>query len=77
MESVKLSSKYQITLPRKVREDIRARKGDRIIFVKDRGQWVIMKVPDSPVEALKYLGRKARLGGTAGEVHREMEEWEG
>jgi len=30
-----------------------------------------MKVPDSPVEALKYLGRKARLGGTAGEVHRE------
>jgi AbrB family looped-hinge helix DNA binding protein len=72
----RLSSKFQITLPKKVREDIEAKEGDRILFVKEKGKWVLLRVPSDPVEALRYLGRSAKLKGTAAEVHKEMEAWE-
>ncbi len=76
MELVKLSSKFQITLPKKVREDIKARAGDKILFVKKGEHWILMKLPADPVEALKYLGSKAGLKGDATQIHGEMEEWE-
>jgi AbrB family looped-hinge helix DNA binding protein len=76
MRISKLSSKFQITLPKKVREDIGAKEGDRILFVKEKGKWVLLRVPSDPVEALRYLGRSAKLRGTATKVHEEMEAWE-
>jgi len=76
MKAAKLSSKFQITLPKEVREDMRVSEGDRIIFIKRDGKWIVTSVPSDPVEALKYLGRKAGLKGSAKEVHKEMEEWE-
>jgi|Deesub1362A_J573_1020465.scaffolds.fasta_scaffold00127_20 AbrB family looped-hinge helix DNA binding protein len=76
MEAAKLSSKFQLTLPKKVREDLEVKEGDRIVFIKEEKSWVIIKLPSDPVEALKYLGRKANLKGTAKEVHEEMEAWE-
>ncbi|NOZ59428.1 MAG: AbrB/MazE/SpoVT family DNA-binding domain-containing protein [Euryarchaeota archaeon] len=76
MEVTKLSSKFQITLPKRVREDLNAKAGDRIIFIKEGERWVLMKLPADPVEALKYLGKRAKLGGDAVQVHEEMEGWE-
>lgn len=76
MKAAKLSSKFQITLPKQVREDMKVSEGDRIIFIKKDRKWIVASVPSDPVEALKYLGKKAGLKGTAKEVHREMEEWE-
>lgn len=76
MEITKLSSKFQITLPKRVREDLEAREGDRIVFVKDKDKWALVKLPSDTVDALRYLGKKAKLRGTAKEVHREMEAWE-
>nr|MDO8098758.1 AbrB/MazE/SpoVT family DNA-binding domain-containing protein [Candidatus Njordarchaeota archaeon] len=76
MEATKLSSKFQLTLPRTVRVDLQAKEGDRILFVKKGDSWVVLRLPNDPVEALKYLGRKAKLKGTAKEVHGEMETWE-
>jgi len=77
MEVAKLSSKFQLTLPKKVREDLKAEAGDRILLVKEKGGWVLVRLPRNPVEALRYLGRKAGLKGDSAEVHKEMEEWEG
>lgn len=77
MEVTRLSSKFQITLPKRVREDLEAREGDRIVFIKDIDKWVLVRLPSNPVKALKHLGQKANLMGTAREVHREMEGWEG
>ncbi|MHA1362867.1 MAG: AbrB/MazE/SpoVT family DNA-binding domain-containing protein [Candidatus Freyarchaeota archaeon] len=76
MEIAKLSSKFQVTLPKKVREDLKAKKGDRILFVKRGESWEVFRLPSDPVEALKCLGKKAKLKGTAKEVHEEMEAWE-
>jgi len=77
MEMTKLSSKFQITLPKRVREDLQAKEGDRIVFIKDKDKWVLIKLPRDTVDALRYLGRHAKLKGTARDVHREMEAWEG
>jgi len=76
IESSTLSGKYQITLPKRVREDIGARSGDKIIFVKVNGSWSILKLPGDPVAALKYLGKRAGLSGTPQDVHKDMEDWE-
>ena len=78
MESGKLSSKFQLTLPKTVREDLGAQYGDRILFDRDeKGRWAILRVPSDPAEALRYLGERAGLTGTPEEVRREMETWEG
>ncbi|MDI6860365.1 MAG: AbrB/MazE/SpoVT family DNA-binding domain-containing protein [Methanocellales archaeon] len=71
-----LSAKHQVTLPKHVREDIKAKAGDKIAFVKTDDKWVILKIPSNPVEALRHLGRKAGLKGTPKEIHEEMESWE-
>jgi len=75
IETTKLSSKYQITIPKRIRKDLKAEVGDRIIFVKIGEKWTVTKVPRDPAEALMHLGRKTRLTGTAREVHKEMESW--
>ncbi len=78
MESSKLSSKFQLTLPKPVRDDLGVQEGDRILFERDeKGKWTILRTPSDPVEALQYLGKRAGLTGTPEEVHREMETWEG
>ncbi|KXA94727.1 hypothetical protein AKJ65_03590 [candidate division MSBL1 archaeon SCGC-AAA259E19] len=77
MDSSKLSSKFQLTLPKRVREDLEVEEGDRILFVKgEGGQWTILRVPSDPLDALRYLGERAGLTGTPSEVRREMESWE-
>lgn len=40
---VKVTKKYQVTIPREVREDLHIHQGDNIIFVKNRdGNWIMM-----------------------------------
>ena len=75
-EASVLSVKNQLTLPKKVREDIGAKRGDRIIFVKnEEGSWIILRLPNDPIKALRFLGKN--LSGTHREIHREFEEaWE-
>ena len=76
MEIVRVTSKFQITLPKKVREDLKTKKGDRVVFIKEGEKWVLLNLPRDDVEALRYLGMKAKLKGTAEKVHEEMEDWE-
>jgi AbrB family looped-hinge helix DNA binding protein len=71
-----LSSKNQITLPKEVRRDLGAKSGDLIVFVKaGNGSWSLVRLPKSPLEALKSLG--SGLKGKPSEVHEEFESsWE-
>lgn len=61
MESAKLSSKSQITVPRKVRQDLRIAKGDRIGFEATQdGRFIISKaVPKHRSDG----AARRRLGG--------------
>ncbi|HHV75510.1 MAG TPA: AbrB/MazE/SpoVT family DNA-binding domain-containing protein [Thermoanaerobacterium sp.] len=42
---VSVTTKYQVTIPKEVREDLKIHSGDRVVFVKDKeGNWVVMPV---------------------------------
>ncbi|MGB9937863.1 MAG: AbrB/MazE/SpoVT family DNA-binding domain-containing protein [Methanobacterium sp.] len=44
---VKVTKKYQVTIPREVREDLNIHQGDSVIFVKNReGNWIMMSVDE-------------------------------
>ncbi|HMK54006.1 MAG TPA: AbrB/MazE/SpoVT family DNA-binding domain-containing protein [Methanobacteriaceae archaeon] len=44
---VSVTSKFQVTIPREVREDLNIQAGDRVVFVKDpSGLWVLKPLQD-------------------------------
>lgn len=56
---VSVTKKYQVTIPKEVREDLKIHQGDKVVFVKNReGNWVIMTVEelrDRMMEASKDI----------------------
>lgn len=56
---VSVTKKYQVTIPKEVREDLNIHQGDKVVFVKNReGNWVIMTVEelrDRMMEASKDI----------------------
>jgi len=55
METVTLSSKYQLVLPRGARERLRLRPGMRLTVIDKGG--VIFLVPERPLRAFRGLAR--------------------
>ena len=56
MEIAKVTSKGQITIPIAIRKSLGVREGDKVLFVEQNGQIVLM---NSSMDAL----RQARRGG--------------
>ena len=52
---VSVTKKYQVTIPKEVREDLNIQQGDKVVFVKDKEEkWILMTVQeltDKMVEA--------------------------
>ncbi|MHB0964121.1 MAG: AbrB/MazE/SpoVT family DNA-binding domain-containing protein [Gemmatimonadaceae bacterium] len=55
MESSRLTTKYQATIPKKVREQLALAAGDRIAFRVVRGRVVIEKMPPHDPSYLEAL----------------------
>lgn len=51
MAIVKVSSKYQVVIPREIRERIHVRPGQRLVVLEKGG--VITLVPDEPLSKLR------------------------
>lgn len=64
METVVLSSKYQLVLPRRAREHLKIQPGAKFTVVSKGG--VIFLVPDRPVRRYRGLAK-----GTRGKALRE------
>jgi AbrB family looped-hinge helix DNA binding protein len=43
---VTVSSKYQITIPGKVREKLHIKAGDKVVFVEEDDKYVLVKLDD-------------------------------
>ena len=72
-ETTLITGKYQITLPKRVRQALGADVGDRLTFVKgDDGLWRILVVPKDPVKALRLAG-KALAPADLARLHQEYE----
>ena len=61
MDTVTLSSKYQLVLPRGARERLQLRPGMRLTVIDKRG--VIFLVPERPVRAFRGIARGVSLRG--------------
>jgi bifunctional DNA-binding transcriptional regulator/antitoxin component of YhaV-PrlF toxin-antitoxin module len=78
MSSVtKITAKYQVTLPRAVRQAMKARVGDLLVFVQQAdGTFRVQAVPPRLTHALQLAGKQLSRGDFR-RVHREFEEhWE-
>jgi len=62
MASVKVSSKYQISLPSDARKRLGIKAGDRLSVQLAGGSLILRIRPDKPSERLRGLGRAAWKG---------------
>jgi bifunctional DNA-binding transcriptional regulator/antitoxin component of YhaV-PrlF toxin-antitoxin module len=70
----KITGKYQVTLPRDVREALKARVGDLLVFVaQSDGSYRVQAVPPRLTQALRLAGRRLSREDFR-RVHREFEE---
>lgn len=66
MEVAKLSQKYQIVVPKKVRQEMGLRVGESVgVYSLDKQRAILIKKPKSHVDALAGLGKEVwdALGG--------------
>ena len=52
---VTISSKYQITLPSKVREKMKLKAGDKVVFVEEDEKYVLKKLDDLADEMTEIM----------------------
>lgn len=64
---VNVTKKYQVTIPREVREDLNIQQGDKVVFVKNKeGNWIMMTVNDLNS---KMISTSADIDQTIKESH--------
>lgn len=73
----KITAKYQVTLPRAVRQALKAKVGDLLVFMEQPdGSFRVQAVPSRLTHALRLAGRQLSPEDFR-RVHREFEEgWE-
>ena len=71
--TTRITGKYQVTLPKRVREELRAGVGDRLAFVRgEDGFWRILVIPKDPLAALRLAGRALATADVT-KLHRQYE----
>lgn len=73
----KITAKYQVTLPREVRQALKAKIGDLLVFVRQAdGAFRVRSVPPRLIQALRLAGKELSPDDFR-RVHKEFEEgWE-
>ena len=70
----KITAKYQFTLLREVRRGLKARIGDRLVFVQQPdGSYRVQAVPSGLTDTLRFAGNSLSPQDFR-RVHREFEE---
>ena len=77
MQMAKVSSKYQIVIPKSVREALELRPGDRLLIVTEGDKAVMRLRPRSYSEHMRGLHKEVWQGIDATEyVREERKSWE-
>ena len=77
METIKVSTKYQIVIPREARRKLDIHEGDRLLVEVKDGVMMIMKRPESYTEFTRGLGSTVWEGVDIDKYIRgERESWE-
>ena len=78
METAKLSQKYQIVVPKEVRERLHLQAGSRVeMYSIDEERAMLMKRPATSLQAMKGLGKDVwkRIGGASRYIKQERASW--
>ncbi len=74
--AVKVSSRYQIAVPRVAREHLKIEKGDRLLVDVQEGVLVLVPCPQDYADRLAGLHREIWAGlDTDAYLHEEREAW--
>ena len=74
--TVKVSSRYQIAVPRIAREQLEIEKGDRLLVDVQDGLLILVPCPEDYAERLAGLHREIWSGvDTVAYLHEEREAW--
>ncbi|MBI4281806.1 AbrB/MazE/SpoVT family DNA-binding domain-containing protein [Candidatus Uhrbacteria bacterium] len=79
MATAKLSTKYQIVVPREVRKKMQLHAGTIVtLYPLDKDRALLVKRPKDAVAALEGLGREVweSLGGTDTYIRKERTLWQ-
>ena len=76
-EMTKLTSKYQITIPAKIRKSLHIQKGDYLHLEVEKGMVIMRPIPQSYTEYMAGLGKSVwkKLGGGEKYIRRERKSW--
>lgn len=76
MEEAKVTSKGQITIPKKIREKLNINPGDKVRFVTDESNGVKIITQKKPIEELKgFLHRPDLKSRTIEEINEGITEY--
>lgn len=76
MTTAKVSDKYQIAIPKEVREKAKIRKGSHVFVYTDGDTVYIWKKPKDYVKALRGLGKDIWKGKAEEYLKKERESWD-
>lgn len=68
----KVSTKGQVVIPKQLRQALGIRPGDELLMVRSGDRIIVMKKPDSFVDALRGLGKEVWEGVEPVEYVRQM-----
>lgn len=75
--TVKISSKYQVVIPKEIREAIKLQPGDQLLVGLENGKVVMRLKPKSYARYLRGLHKEVWQGVDATDyVKRERESWD-
>jgi len=69
MEAVTISSKFQVVIPREVREKFNLKPGQKLVFIPYKGTLRVVIVP--PIEAARGMLKGLNTDGIREEVDEE------
>ena len=72
LAEARVSVKGQVVIPKELREALGIRPGDELLMVRSGDRIIVMKKPESFVEALRGLGKEIWEGVEPVEYVREM-----
>jgi AbrB family looped-hinge helix DNA binding protein len=73
MDTATVSSKYQVVIPKKARDVLKIKEGDKVVFDYKDGMVVLLHRPEDFVEFARGLGSEVWAGAESGEDREQLE----
>ena len=70
-----VSSKFQVTIPKEVREELEVAEGETLSFVVEGERMHIVRIPKDIIGAMKNLLGGKRFPGAREEIMKDRKQW--